>query len=83
MGIMYERDMLSVYKEKESEIRRVLEQMPSQTDILSMLDAVGLKMDEFYRLYSAEKIQDAVLYAKELKDRYTVLWMNYDIFGGQ
>lgn len=80
---MYERDMLSVYKEKESEIRKVLEQMPSKKDILSMLEAVGLKMDEFYRLYSAEKIQDAVLYAKELKDRYTVLWMNYDIFGGQ
>ena len=22
-------------------------------------------------------------YAKELKDRYTVLWLYYDLFGGQ
>ena len=35
----------------------------------------------FYKLYSAEKMNDAVHYAKELKDRYTVLWMYYDMFG--
>lgn len=40
-----------------------------------------MKMDEFYSLYSAKKIADAKLYAKELKDRYTVLWLYYDLFG--
>jgi hypothetical protein len=39
-------------------------------------------MKEFYALYSEEKINNAILYAKELKDRYTVLWVNYDFFGG-
>ena len=28
-----------------------------------------------------KKIADAISYAKELKDRYTVLWMYYDLFG--
>lgn len=79
---MYEKDMLSIYKAKETEIRAVLEQMPKAKDILVMLEAVGLKMDAFYRLYCPQKIQDAILYAKELKDRYTVLWMHYDMFGG-
>lgn len=26
-----------------------------------------------------EKIQDAIWYAKDLKDRYSVLWMYYDL----
>ena len=27
--------------------------------------------------YSQQKIDNAVLYAKDLKDRYSVLWLNY------
>lgn len=79
---LYGQDMLSVYKAKETEIRTVLEEMPSAAEIEQMLSAVGLDMAEFYGLYSREKLADAVLYAKELKDRYTVLWMHYDLFGG-
>jgi len=79
---LYKRDMLSVYKEKRTEIRAVLAEMPGAAEIEQMLTAVGLDMAEFYGLYSREKLADAVLYAKELKDRYTVLWMHYDLFGG-
>ena len=32
-------------------------------------------------MYSKEKLEDAVKYAKYLKDRYTVLWMYFDLFG--
>lgn len=80
---LYPKDMLSVYKAKETQIRQVLAQMPSAEEIQAMLEAVGLDMAEFYKLYSAQKIQDAVGYAKELKDRYTVLWLYYDMFGGR
>jgi len=38
-------------------------------------------MCEFYKLYDHKKISDAILYAKDLKDRYTVLWMHYDFYG--
>ena len=48
-----------------------------------MLEAVGLEMGAFENMYSPEKIRDAIAYAKELKDQYTVLWMYYDLFGGQ
>ena len=78
---LYEKDMVSVYKAKEEEIRGILAQMPTAEEIESMLAAVNMKMDAFYQLYSEEKIADAVLYAKELKDRYSVLWMYYHLFG--
>ena len=80
---LYEKDMLSVYQAKKSEICRVLADMPKAEDIQKMLAAVNLNMDAFYSLYSADKLRDAVSYAKELKDRYTVLWLYYDLFGGQ
>ena len=65
------------YKEKEEAIRQVLAEMPTAKQIEEMLLLGGLKMDTFYRFYSPEKIENAKLYAKELKDRYTVLWMHY------
>ena len=80
---LYEKDMLSVYQAKEAEIRKVLAEMPKAEEIKQMLAAVNLDMDVFYSLYSADKLRDAISYAKELKDRYTVLWMYYDMFGGE
>lgn len=74
------KDRSSVYLEKEKEIREILEEMPSSEDIYDMLDLVGLDITEFYTLYGKEKIKNAVLFAKELKDRFTVLWLYYDFF---
>ena len=78
---LYQKDMVSLYKAKEDQIRAVLAQMPKASEIQEMLSAVGLDMGAFYKLYSDRKIQDGILYAKELKDRYTVLWLHYDLLG--
>ncbi len=77
----YKMDMAPVYCEREAEIRKILAEMPSDTEIEEMLAAVGLNMTEFYRVYPAEKISDAIRYGKDLKDRYSVLWMYYDLLG--
>lgn len=81
----YKKDRAPIYqeKEKEKEIRHILAEMPTAKEIADTLALVNLDMAEFYGLYSQEKINNAVLFAKELKDRYTVLWMHYDFFGGQ
>jgi glycerol-1-phosphate dehydrogenase [NAD(P)+] len=79
---LYKKDMVTIYKAKEAQIRAVLAEMPKAAGIEAMLAAVGLNKKEFYELYSEKKITDAIFYAKELKDRYTVLWLNYDLFGG-
>ena len=78
----YANDRSAVYLEKETEIREILSEMPSSANIENMLSLVGLDIKDFYSLYGKEKIQNAVLYAKDLKDRYTVLWVNYDFYGG-
>ena len=46
-----------------------------------MLEIAEIDLNEFYKLYGKEKINTAVHYAKDLKDRYTVLWLYYDLFG--
>lgn len=71
----YTRDF--AYRQKENEIRAILSEMPKAKEIEEMLKLGGLEMDKFYRFYPAEKIENAKLYAKELKDRYTVLWIYY------
>ncbi len=77
----YERDLTSVYLAKEAEIKKILAEMPSAEEILSLLATVGLAMEEFTSLYGEEKIATAIRHAKDLKDRYTVLWLYYDLFG--
>ncbi|MBE6590559.1 MAG: iron-containing alcohol dehydrogenase [Ruminococcaceae bacterium] len=76
LGRIHE-NKLPVYKEKWIEIRKILADSPSPEKILEMLESVGLPINEFEKLYSKEKLLDGIGYAKDLKDRYTVLWM-YD-----
>ena len=77
----YALDRTSVYKEKEENIKKLFAEQPSCDEIISLLSLVGLNIDEFYSLYGEEKINNAILYAKDLKDRYTVLWLYYDMLG--
>ena len=39
-------------------------------------------MEAFEEMYGAKKIQDAMFYGKDLKDRYSVLWVYYALFSG-
>ncbi len=78
----YGEDRLTVYREKESAIRAILAEMPTALEIEQMLLPAALHVEELFATYGKDKIADAVRYAKDLKDRYTVLWMNYDVNGG-
>ncbi len=79
----YAADRLGIYKKKEKEIKKILADTPNAEQIEKMLSLAELDMAEFYEIYSEEKIKMAVKYAKDLKDRYTVLWLNYDLFKGE
>lgn len=78
----YSADRLGIYKHKEKEIRKILSDTPSAEEIKNMLSLVELDMEDFYGMYGSQKINDAIMYAKDLKDRYSVLWIHYDLFGG-
>ena len=71
----YNEDKLPVYKEKWSEIVNVLSEVPSSAELLTLIESIGLDIKEFESLYGEEKIKNATLYAKDLKDRYSVLWL--------
>ncbi len=77
----YAANRLPIYHEKWDKIKNILGEMPKACEILEMLTLLELDMAEFYDTYSEEKIIEATAYSKDLKDRYTVLWLNYDIFG--
>ncbi len=79
----YTNNRTCIYLEKEKQIREILEEMPTAQEVKEMLKLVELDINEFYSLYGDKKINDAILYAKELKDRYTVLWVNYDFYGDE
>lgn len=75
----YKQDRMPIYKANEDEIRSLLSKMPTKDEIEKMLSLCELDIREYYELYGDKKIKNAIKYAKDLKDRYTVLWMNYDI----
>lgn len=76
----YTKDDSAVVMEKWPQIKALLEEAPGEQEMLAMLDAIGLDYAEFVNVYGQEKIDDAALYAKDLKDRYTVLWLYYHYF---
>lgn len=77
----YKKNRLPRYIERWDRIKEILSEMPSALEIEKMLALAELDICELYKTYGKKKVNDAVLYAKDLKDRYTVLWTNYDIYG--
>ena len=73
----YEEDKIPIYKEKWAEIKSVLSEVPSSDELLKLIESIGLDIKEFEKLYGEEKIKNATLYAKDLKDRYSVLWLYF------
>lgn len=76
----YGADRLDIYRERWQEIRDVLKEAPSSEELIGYLDSAGLDIHQFEQTYGTGKIADAIKYAKDLKDRYTVLWLYYDLF---
>ncbi|MBQ8351696.1 MAG: sn-glycerol-1-phosphate dehydrogenase [Clostridia bacterium] len=71
----------AAYCEKWDEVRRLLANGPTADELLDLLTRAGLRHDDFIALYGEEKIADARFFAKDLKDRYTVLWLYDDLLG--
>lgn len=82
-GILALQDKLGWYeREDEAQIvpcwdalRDILREAPTAEEMLALVHRIGLDFKEFENLYGDAKLADAVRYAKDLKDRYTVLWL--------
>ena len=75
----YDQDRMEIYRQKWAEIKEVLAEAPSSEEMIAYLGSVELDIADFEKLYGAGKIENALKFAKDLKDRYTVLWMYYDL----
>lgn len=79
----YNESKIDTYKSKWREIKEVLAEVPSSEELKGYLKTIELDTSEFEKQYGAEKLQNAIWFAKDLKDRYTVLWMYFEICYGK
>lgn len=77
----YDPAFVSVYREKWNEIRDILREAPTSLQLCEILKRRAWTYNDFERFYGRRVVDDAVLYAKDLKDRYTVLWLYYTVLG--
>ncbi len=61
-------------------IKAVLKQSPTAAETEVMLAAAGLYPQSLIEFYGKETVENALKYGKELKDRFTVLWL-YEYLG--
>ena len=73
----YGDENIDVYREKWESIKTLLKETPSTSEMLGYVEKIGLDINDFQALYGKEKIKDAIFFAKDLKDRYTVLWLYF------
>ena len=71
----YANPPYGVYREKWDEIVGILNECPTAEEITKMLTDVGFDMSAFEAQYGKEKIQNGIWFGKDLKDRYSVLWL--------
>ena len=76
----YEQDVTPFYAAHWDEIRSVLRLCPTAREITEMLTEIGFDMSAFEKMYGKEKIRRGIWYGKDLKDRYSVLWLYADLF---
>lgn len=76
----YANPVNDVYREKWDEVVAILSECPTAAEIGEMLTDCGFDLSLFEAQYGAEKIRNGIWFAKDLKDRYSVLWLYYNMF---
>ncbi len=61
-------------------IKAVLKKAPRADAVRTMLEKAGLSAEEMIKFYGSITVNNALKYGKELKDRFTVLWL-YEYLG--
>ncbi len=75
----YKVDRYPTYLEKWEEICTILREVPSSQELSQYLSRMGLDDAAFIEEYGEEKIKNSIWFAKDLKDRYSVLWLYFDL----
>ena len=76
----YDNSRAGIYADKWDSIKAILSEAPSSEEMQAYLDSIELDINEYKDTYKAEKLQNAMWFSKDLKDRYTVLWLYFSLF---
>jgi glycerol-1-phosphate dehydrogenase [NAD(P)+] len=76
----YANPVNDVYREKWNQVVAILNECPTAAEIEEMLTDCGFDLSLFEEMYGAEKIENGIWFAKDLKDRYSVLWLYFNVF---
>ncbi len=76
----YENSIAEIYKTKWSKVVDILSECPGENEIAEMLTKVGFDISAFEKQYGKTCIEDGMLWGKDLKDRYSVLWLYFDLY---
>jgi glycerol-1-phosphate dehydrogenase [NAD(P)+] len=75
----HQKDLTGVIGRRWEEILALLKAHPSSAQIARLLKLAGLKFEDYIEFYGVDLINDAIFYAKDLKDRYTFLRLTDDM----
>lgn len=64
----------------EGKIKKILKPASNYKKIQKYINDIGLNLNEFYNIYSKDKIDKAIIYAKNVRTRFTVLHLYLDVF---
>lgn len=76
----YDNLVFDKYTANWDKVKEILNECPSSNDIKTMLTDVGIDLSEFNQMYDRNRIENGMWFAKDIKERYSVLWLYYDLF---
>lgn len=75
----YDTNRIQLIREKWLEIKVVLNEAPSRWEMEQLLERAGYNVSKFVDFYSEDVIRTCIEYAKDLKNRYTLLNLLQDV----
>ena len=75
----YQENRVKQIQENWPKICCILREAGDVQGQLELIHRTGLSLKTFLNFYGQDKILEAVRFARDLKDRYTVLWMMNDV----
>lgn len=76
----YDNPVFNKYIENWDKVKEILSECPSSEEIKTMLTDAGIDIAEFRKLYDEKRIENGMWFAKDIKDRYSILWLYFDLF---
>ena len=76
----YDNPVFDKYIENWDKVKEILLECPSSEEIKAMLTDAGIDLSAFRKLYDEKRIENGMWFAKDIKDRYSILWLYFDLF---